>query len=111
MHSTLSKVNVATNACQITNSAPSHASLGTLNGVAQTLSALGRSIGPFVSGGLFTLSTNIRPKGEALAWSLFGGLALVGWVGSLFIQRKGLESQDWSGYDDEEEDEERGSTT
>jgi len=94
----------------ITNSAPSHASLGTLNGVAQTLSALGRSIGPFVSGGLFTLSKNIRPKGEALAWSLFGGLALVGWIGSLFIPRKGLESQDWAGYVDEEQDEERGST-
>ncbi|OAQ59869.1 MFS general substrate transporter-like protein [Pochonia chlamydosporia 170] len=80
----------------ITNSAPSHASLGTLNGVAQTLSALGRSIGPFVSGGLFTLSVNIRPKGEALAWSLFGGLALLGWCVSMFIRGDGLESEDWS---------------
>ncbi|KAK2606270.1 hypothetical protein QQS21_003318 [Conoideocrella luteorostrata] len=79
----------------ITNSAPSHASLGTLNGVAQTLSALGRSFGPFVSGGLFTLSVNIRPKGEALAWSLFGGLALMGWCLSLFIRGEGLESEDW----------------
>ncbi|PNY23761.1 membrane protein [Tolypocladium capitatum] len=79
----------------ITNSAPSHASLGTLNGVAQTLSALGRSIGPLVSGGLFTLSIGVRPKGEALAWSVFGGLALVGWVGSLFIRGTGLESEDW----------------
>ena len=87
----------------ITNSAPSHASLGTLNGVAQTLSALGRSIGPFVSGGLFTLSTGIRPKGEALAWSLFGGLALLGWVGSIFIRRDGLESDDWQGAENEEE--------
>lgn len=95
---------------QITNSAPSHASLGALNGVAQTLSALGRSIGPFVSGGLFTLSINIRPKGEALAWSLFGGLALVGWAGSWFIRRAGLESRDWTGYDEADEvedDEER----
>ncbi|KAJ6438110.1 MFS transporter [Purpureocillium lavendulum] len=85
----------------ITNSAPSHASLGTLNGVAQTLSALGRSIGPFVSGGLFTLSTGVHPKGEALAWSLFGGLALVGAVGALFIRGDGLESEDW---EDEDED-------
>ncbi|PWI67000.1 hypothetical protein PCL_04506 [Purpureocillium lilacinum] len=90
----------------ITNSAPSHASLGTLNGVAQTLSALGRSIGPFVSGGLFTLSTGVRPKGEALAWSVFGGLALIGAVGALFIRGDGLESEDWDS--EEEEDEESG---
>ncbi|KAF5006740.1 hypothetical protein FDECE_6917, partial [Fusarium decemcellulare] len=85
----------------ITNSAPSHASLGSLNGMAQTLSALGRSIGPFVSGGLFTLSTGIHPKGEALAWSLFGGLAAFGWVASLFIRGDGLESDDWEGPDEE----------
>jgi MFS family permease len=84
----------------ITNSAPSHASLGSLNGMAQTLSALGRSFGPFVSGGLFSLSINIRPKGEALAWSIFGGLAILGWVSSLFIRRDGLESDDWQGSDE-----------
>ncbi|KAF4592112.1 MFS transporter [Ophiocordyceps camponoti-floridani] len=87
----------------ITNSAPSHASLGTLNGVAQTLSALGRSFGPFVSGGLFSLSLDVRPKGEALAWSVFGGLALAGWICSLFIRGDGLESEDLDG-DDESED-------
>ncbi|RSL68628.1 hypothetical protein CEP54_002628 [Fusarium duplospermum] len=84
----------------ITNSAPSHASLGSLNGLAQTLSALGRSIGPFVSGALFTLSTRIHPKGEALAWSLFGGLAICGWVASLFIHGAGLESDDWVGSEE-----------
>ncbi|PTB35726.1 uncharacterized protein TrAFT101_010575 [Trichoderma asperellum] len=89
----------------ITNSAPSHNSLGTLNGVAQTLSALGRSIGPFVSGGLFTLSMGIHPKGEALAWSLFGGLAFLGCIGSMFIRGNGLESDDW--YDSEDEEDER----
>ncbi|CAM1506182.1 Fc.00g058230.m01.CDS01 [Cosmosporella sp. VM-42] len=80
----------------ITNSAQSNASLGSLNGIAQTLSALGRSFGPFVSGSLFTLSTNIHPKGEALAWSLFGGLALFGWAGSLLITGNGLESEEWA---------------
>ena len=68
--------------------------------MAQTLSALGRSFGPFVSGGLFSLSINIRPKGEAIAWSVFGGLAILGWVSSLFIRRDGLESDDWQGSDD-----------
>ncbi|KAF5024076.1 hypothetical protein F66182_3872 [Fusarium sp. NRRL 66182] len=84
----------------ITNSAPSHSSLGSLNGMAQTLSALGRSFGPFVSGGLFSLSIGIHPKGEALAWSIFGGLAIVGWIISLFIRRDGLESDDWQGSEE-----------
>ena len=87
---------------QINNSAPSHETLGTLNGIAQTLSAAGRSFGPFLSGGLFTLSMRIRPKGEALAWGLFAGVALIGWVGTLLIRGKGLESADWMGNDSEE---------
>lgn len=105
------QVRLLTRIPQITNSAPSHASLGTLNGVAQTLSALGRSFGPFVSGGLFTMSINVRPKGEALAWSAFGGLALVGWVGSIFIRGAGLESEDSEdSHDDyEQTDHRRGS--
>ncbi|TDZ20159.1 putative membrane protein [Colletotrichum orbiculare MAFF 240422] len=84
----------------ITNCAPNHASLGTLNGIAQTLSAAGRSFGPFVSGALFTLSTRVQPKGEALAWGTFGGIALLGWVGSLAIRNRGLESDDWVGEED-----------
>ncbi|KAJ4298325.1 hypothetical protein N0V88_003350 [Collariella sp. IMI 366227] len=87
----------------ITNSAPSHETLGTLNGIAQTLSAAGRSIGPFLSGGLFTLSTRVRPKGEALAWGLFAGITLIGWLGSYAIRNKGLESAEW-----EEDDSDRG---
>ncbi|KAI0883793.1 MFS general substrate transporter [Annulohypoxylon maeteangense] len=82
----------------ITNSAPTHASLGTLNGIAQTLSAAGRSVGPFLSGGLFTVSTHVQPKGEALAWGLFAGIALAGWLGSYAIHGEGLESTD-DGYE------------
>ncbi|TQN72320.1 putative membrane protein [Colletotrichum shisoi] len=84
----------------ITNCAPNHATLGTLNGIAQTLSAAGRSFGPFVSGALFTLSTRVHPKGEALAWGVFGGIALLGWLGSLAIRNRGLESDDWVGEED-----------
>ncbi|KAL2192762.1 MFS general substrate transporter-like protein [Corynascus similis CBS 632.67] len=96
----------------ITNSAPSNETLGTLNGIAQTLSAAGRSVGPFLSGGLFTLSTRVRPKGEALAWGLFAGVALFGWLGSFAIRNKGLESADWANDEDsddvgESEDEEQ----
>ena len=75
--------------------------MGTLNGLAQTLSAAGRSIGPFLSGGLFTLSTGVRPKGEALAWGLFAGVTLFGWVASFAIRNTGLESAEW---DDDEDD-------
>jgi hypothetical protein len=58
-----------------------------------------------LSGGLFTLSTHVRPKGELLAWGLFGGVALVGWVVSLGIRGGGgLESSDWVGQDDEEDE-------
>ncbi|KAF6816064.1 major facilitator superfamily transporter [Colletotrichum sojae] len=84
----------------ITNCAPNHATLGSLNGVAQSLSAAGRSFGPFVSGALFTLSTRVHPKGEALAWGIFAGIALFGWVGSLAIRNRGLESDDWVGEED-----------
>ncbi|PHH67940.1 hypothetical protein CDD82_980 [Ophiocordyceps australis] len=76
----------------ITNSCPSNASLGTLNGVAQTLSALGRSIGPLLSGSLFTLSTTVHPHGEALVWSVFAALALAGWCASLAIHPDRLET-------------------
>ncbi|KAI0142026.1 major facilitator superfamily transporter [Pestalotiopsis sp. NC0098] len=87
----------------ITNSAPSHASLGTLQGIAQTLSAAGRSFGPFVSGSLFSLSIHVQPKGEALAWGLFAGISLAGWLGSYAIHAEGLESTD-DGYEEEDDD-------
>ncbi|KAK0671723.1 major facilitator superfamily domain-containing protein [Cercophora samala] len=96
----------------ITNSAPSHETLGTLNGIAQTLSAAGRSVGPFLSGGLFTLSMRVRPKGEALAWGLFAGVTLGGWIWSLAIKGQGLESAEYEGDEEEDDgadvDEERG---
>ncbi|KXJ93790.1 major facilitator superfamily domain-containing protein [Microdochium bolleyi] len=85
----------------VTNSAPSHASLGTLNGIAQTLSAAGRSVGPFLSGALFTASTGLEMKGEALAWGLFAGISLAGWLGTFAIRGHGLESTD-DGFEDEE---------
>lgn len=81
-----------------------------MNGLAQTLSAAGRAVGPFLSGGLFTLATTVRPKGEALAWGVFGGIAFLGWVASFGIRGQGLESDDWdeeegaADDDDEEED-------
>lgn len=88
---------------QITNSAPNHNVLGTLNGLAQTLSAAGRAAGPFISGSLFTAATKIQPKGEVLPFGVFAGIALIGFFLSIGIRGERLEAEDWS--DDEEEDE------
>jgi hypothetical protein len=88
---------------QITNSAPNHSVLGTLNGLAQTLSAAGRAAGPFLSGGLFTLATKVQPKGEALAFGLFGGIAFIGFLLSFGIRSSELEAEGW--VSDEEDDE------
>lgn len=89
----------------ITNSAPSHAVLGTLNGLAQTLSAAGRAAGPFISGSLFTAATRVKPKGEALAFGVFGGIAFIGFLLSFGIRGAGLEAEGW---DEDESDEEEG---
>merc|ERR1711981_1409432 len=75
----------------ITNSAPSHGVLGKLNGLAQTLSAAGRAVGPFISGGIFSAATKIKPKGEALAFGLFGGIAFLGFVLSFGIKSEALD--------------------
>ncbi|KAL8729439.1 MAG: hypothetical protein Q9181_004996 [Wetmoreana brouardii] len=85
----------------ITNSAPNHSVLGTINGLAQTLSAAGRAVGPLVSGALFSVATKVRPKGEALAFGVFGGITFVGFVLSFGIRGEGLEAE---GFSDEEEE-------
>ncbi|KAI0395578.1 MFS general substrate transporter [Xylariaceae sp. FL0594] len=90
----------------INNSAPSNGTLGTLNGMAQTLSAAGRSVGPFLSGGLFTAATHLRPKGEALPWGLFAGISLIGWLATHAIDGRGLESTD-DGFEEDEDEAER----
>lgn len=78
--------------------------LGTLNGLAQTLSAAGRAVGPFLSGGLFSLATKVRPKGEALAFGLFGGIAFIGFLLSFGIRSADLEADGWETGSDVEDD-------
>ncbi|KAE8388251.1 major facilitator superfamily domain-containing protein [Aspergillus alliaceus] len=84
----------------ITNSAPDHTVLGALNGLAQTLSAAGRAVGPFVSGGLFSLSSRLEPKGEALAFGVFAGTSFVGFLLSFGIRGRSLEADDWESDSD-----------
>ncbi|KAF3043864.1 hypothetical protein E8E11_002178 [Didymella keratinophila] len=90
----------------ITNSAPNHNVLGTLNGLAQTLSAAGRAAGPFISGSLFTAATKIQPKGEALPFGLFAGISLLGFFLSFGIRGEKLEAEGWSDEDEDEDEEE-----
>lgn len=71
-----------------------------MNGLAQTLSAAGRTIGPFLAGGLFSLSTHVHPKGEALAFGVFGAVTFIGFLTSFGIRDSSLEAQNW---DEEEE--------
>ncbi|KAI4166861.1 MAG: hypothetical protein LQ343_007682 [Gyalolechia ehrenbergii] len=85
---------------KITNSAPNHSVLGTINGLAQTLSAAGRAVGPFLSGALFSVAVKVRPKGEALAFCVFGGIAFVGFLLSFGIRGEGLEAEGFSDEDD-----------
>lgn len=74
----------------ITNSSPNDSALGTINGLAQTLSAGGRAVGPLISGGLFTASST-APKGEFLVWGVFGGIAATGAVLSMLgVKWRGL---------------------
>ena len=51
-------------------------------------------MGPFLSGGLFTLSSRIEHKGELLAWGLFAGITIVGYFMALAIDGRNLESED-----------------
>ncbi|KAL9595743.1 MAG: hypothetical protein Q9219_006241 [cf. Caloplaca sp. 3 TL-2023] len=90
----------------ITNSAPNHSVLGTINGLAQTLSAAGRAIGPFLSGALFSVAVRVKPKGEALAFSVFGGITFVGFLLSFGIRGEGLEAEGFSDEDTSDSDEE-----
>lgn len=96
---------------QITNSAPNHSVLGTINGLAQTLSAAGRAVGPFLSGALFSVATKVKPKGEALAFGVFGGITFVGFLLSFGIRGERLEaegvSDEEAGSDDDDDEDTR----
>lgn len=79
--------------------------LGTLNGLAQTLSAAGRAVGPFISGGLFSLGSKMQPKGVFMTFGVFSAVALVGFVLSFGVRGRSLEADyDDEGYKSDEDD-------
>ncbi|KAL4992842.1 major facilitator superfamily domain-containing protein [Aspergillus falconensis] len=93
----------------ITNSAPDHAVLGALNGLAQTLSAAGRAVGPFLSGSLFSLAARVQPKGEAIPFGVFAAVSLVGFFLSFGIKGRMLEADGWESNDEDDDDDDDGS--
>ena len=89
----------------ITNSAPEPECLGALNGLAQTLSAAGRAIGPVIAGGLFSAAPKNGRSGGWIPFGVFGGVAVLGFVASWGIRGEELEGEEWA---EDEHDEEEG---
>ena len=48
----------------------------------------------------------MEPKGEAVAFGVFGGVAFVGFLMTFGIRGANLESEGWNEEEDSEEDEE-----
>ncbi|KAL0256530.1 hypothetical protein SLS55_008925 [Diplodia seriata] len=87
----------------LTNSASSLRVLGTLNGIATSVSAIGRALGPAVGGSFFTLGVK---HGYVIApfW-MFTAISLIGAVPAfLLVEGKGF------GPDGEDEDEDEASS-
>lgn len=59
-----------------------------------------------MSGSLFTAATHVRPKGEALAFGIFGGVSLVGFLLSFGIRGENLEAEGWGESSEEESSDE-----
>ncbi|KAL5611386.1 uncharacterized protein BROUX77_001542 [Berkeleyomyces rouxiae] len=85
----------------LNNSCPDSQHLGALNGLAQSLSAAGRSLGPFVAGTIFYFALSIGHQGTIVSWGLFAAVAVGGWLGSLGIHCLELESDDYRELHDE----------
>ncbi|KFY43366.1 hypothetical protein V494_02015 [Pseudogymnoascus sp. VKM F-4513 (FW-928)] len=89
----------------ITNSSPSAGSLGALHGLAQTLSAAGRALGPVAAGGLFSAASGKGRLGGLIPFGVFGGVAMLGCVASWGISGERLHD---GGVDESEEERSEG---
>jgi hypothetical protein len=88
----------------LTNSAVSLRILGTLNGFAVSISAVGRAIGPAVAGAAFSWGLE---KGYMItSWWLLGVIACVGAIPIWYlVEMEGFSKTDSSDEEDEDEDE------
>jgi hypothetical protein len=53
---------------------------------------------------LFSIALKVQPKGEALAFGVFGAVAFVGFLLSFGIRSKDLEAEGWEESGDEDSD-------
>lgn len=84
----------------LTNSASSLRVLGTLNGFATSTSAIGRAIGPFIGGLVFTAGIE---AGYVIApWWMFTGIGIIAAIPIFFLE----EGEGFGGDDDHVSDEE-----
>ncbi|RPA80401.1 MFS general substrate transporter [Ascobolus immersus RN42] len=103
-------VGLTTSLLLVTNSAPNHESLGTLNGLAQTLGALGRAIGPITAGSMWSLIEGADNGGKE--WLIWGGLGCVSALGGVLAlgltKWKKDYKRDAEEVDEEDEEESNG---
>ena len=81
----------------LTNSASSLAVLGTLNGVATSISAIGRAAGPAIGGSL--LGWGVERSLAWLPWWTFAAISVIGAIASLWL----IEGEGFGGDEDETE--------
>lgn len=84
----------------LTNSAVSMRILGTLNGVATSVSAIGRAAGPAIAG--WTFSIGVSKGYVILPWWTLAGFALLGAIAPWWL----IEMEGFGGGDDSEDEEE-----
>lgn len=87
----------------LTNASPSNNVLGTLNGLAQTLGAGGRAVGPLLAGGLFSAVSHVK-RADWIAWSTFGAIAAVGGILSLGVRGQGADGGESAEETEDEEE-------
>ncbi|KAI5809781.1 MFS transporter-like protein [Peziza echinospora] len=103
-------VGLTSSMLMFTNASPDNKVLGRINGLAQTLSAAGRAVGPFLSGGLWSLASGVGGHGVPgggrkvawLAWGVFGAVTVVGVFLAAGIRGEEVESEGVSEAGEEE---------
>jgi MFS family permease len=91
----------------LTNSATSLRTLGTLNGIATSVSAIGRAVGPAMAGAIYTAGVK---KGYVIApWWFLAGTAIVAAVPIWWlVEGEGFGGDDEVSDEEDEEEEEEG---
>ncbi|KAF3484023.1 uncharacterized protein GIQ15_03347 [Arthroderma uncinatum] len=86
----------------LTNSAPSVRVLGTLNGVATSVSAIGRAVGPAALGGIFSIG--VRAGYMIIPWWTLAVIAVISALPAFWI----VETDGFAGHDEDKDNESAG---